>query len=213
MALVELQAKEAKVGKEYTSPKGNVVKVYSQDGEKTLLLVKVGNGYSNSKPFQVPGTYILKGQGSMASSKKDAAEAKKAAKAERHAAKTAAKEAKKLAKKEAKAAKAPRVKKEAKPKRDRLPKMKAETGTPTVVIKGIKFREHYRNRLSEQRAILCQKAAKDNCFCRCGGLLHGKSHKAWFEAEAQLFEKLNGPVPAAKIVALVEELVGAKIQK
>lgn len=207
-------ASEAEVGKEYTSPKGSTVKVTGHNGDKTVILVKTpGYGYNSSRPIEVPGSYELTGSApTNGNGKKEAKVKAKAdhlvAKAERHAAKAAAKEAKKQAKGPIIVPPRPKATKEG---RKRLPKVEGKL--PTVVIGGIKFRTHYRARLSEQRAYLCQKAEKEICNCRCGHMFHGKSHKSWFEAEAILFEKYNGPVPAAEIAKLAEKLSGTKLQK
>lgn len=52
-------------------------------------------------------------------------------------------------------------------------------------------RTHYRMRISPHDARACAKGKTKKCRCRCRGLLHGKSHEPYLEAENALFTLLK----------------------
>lgn len=76
-----------------------------------------------------------------------------------------------------------------------------------VKLEGYDLREVYRTRLHENRAAECQEAVKKYCHCRCGGVLHGKSHKAWKEKEDELFAKF-GFLKAEMVLLLIKHFGG-----
>ena len=52
----------------------------------------------------------------------------------------------------------------------------------------------YKNRLSHELALSCERARKKKCRCRCGGRLHGESHLTFMKIEGDFMEnkRLDG---------------------
>ncbi len=97
------------------------------------------------------------------------------------------------------------------PKKQRMEKVADGKAAPRVKLEGFDLRQFYRNRLAINRAVECENAKKHSCRCRCGGALHGKSHKPWFEAEAALFEKSSiSAITAKDVLGLIKKFGGAK---
>lgn len=192
----KLRAKDAAVGKKYIreTPKGKIliIKVTEQNAKETVLQVLDDEEFTD--PLSVPHTMVLH----------EIVEAKDEPKA-----KAAKPTAPKAAKKEPKELKAPKAPKP--PKKDRMAKVGDGKAAPRVKLEGFNLRQHYRNRLAINRALECEKAKEDSCRCRCGGALHGKPHKPWFEAENELFNASPiGAITAQDVLKLIHKFGGAK---
>lgn len=189
-----IYAKKAEPGKEYMTVKDgkaqHLVKCKEQKGDKTILVVHAkGYGY-NTNPITVDGNYLLKTISSAVKaggSSRGGEDMKKAAKLVKSS--------------------APKAEPKAEASsngRDKLPKIPLGKAAPRVEIEGVSYRLNYRSRLSERRARDCEAARKDSCRCRCGGVLHGKPHKPWFEAEEKAFSE-KGYMTAKEIHALAKK--------
>lgn len=203
-------AGRAEVNHEYITVKNaNRVKVTKIEGERVTLLVKAaGYGY-NTTPIQVDAKYLLRPipgqpQGSPKAGKPASAQPTPRKEAPKAQAKAPAKAAEAKPKpKAAPSAKAPSI-----PDRKRLPKVVGKT--PRIEIDGHNHRAHYRSILSKFKANECEKAEKDQCGCRCGGALHGKSHVAFMRWEQETFMKLKAPIPAKMVADYLRSLKGGK---
>lgn len=102
-------------------------------------------------------------------------------------------------------------KKIVKPKKKRLPKIPVGQAVPRIDIEGFDLRKNYRYKLSDFRAENCAAAKEKTCTCRCGGTLHGKSHKEWQKMEALLMDKSEtGSITAEQTLKLIKHFGGRK---
>lgn len=69
-------------------------------------------------------------------------------------------------------------------------------------------------KISSFDAKHCEDADNDKCRCRCGGVLHGKSHQSFISKEAEFVEANGKDALDEKVVArLVGEVVAANKKK
>jgi hypothetical protein len=70
----------------------------------------------------------------------------------------------------------------------------------------------YKRPLTARQATNCENAKKARCVCRCGGVLHGGSHRTYREFEAIAFDIVrraeDGPVTEQMVVHLVRQAAG-----
>lgn len=194
------RANKTEVGHKYIrqTPTGKIliVKIIEQKGNNTILEVLDDAEFDD--PLSVPGTMILyeiAGKEAPIPKAKPAPVAKEPPKPEPKA----------KAKPEAK------VKKPAVEKKNRMAKVPDGTSAPRVSLEGFNLRQFYRNRLAINRATECEKAKEAICRCRCGGALHGKPHKPWFDAENALFDSSPiSAITAKDVLSLIKKFGGVK---
>lgn len=61
----------------------------------------------------------------------------------------------------------------------------------------------YKRSLSESQSRACEDAIHAVCLCRCGGALHGISHKLYAEVEAQILEE-KGEITDEDVEEIIE---------
>lgn len=78
----------------------------------------------------------------------------------------------------------------------------------------MKLRTGYKRKLSASAAARCEEAHVKLCFCRCGGRMHGVSHKAYLQREEQLFNSVEKgmEVSVANVAQLVDSIVTNVVQ-
>ncbi len=196
------RAHQTDVGEKYLrhTPSGKIllVKILEHKGKDTILEVLDDPEFDEA--FSVPGTMVLY---------------EIAGKEVFVPAKAAPKPAPKPAAKEPSKGPAPKPKKEKKPplgKKERLLKVPDGKPAPRVTLEGFVLRTNYRNRLATNRAMECEKAKEKSCRCRCGGALHGKPHKPWFDAENALFAASPvSAITASQVLGLIKKFGGSKL--
>lgn len=91
-----------------------------------------------------------------------------------------------------------------------LPKVPKGQMAPKIKVDGHIVRAHYRIHMSAERIRQCEQAEHTICHCRCGGVLHGKSHAKLVKLENDLFIKHKGTIPGAVYVKEVLYKIGGK---